>query len=331
MIDKGRRMKLLSVIVPVYNVQKYINRCVDSILAQTFTDFELILVDDGSPDKCGQICDEYAEKDDRVCVIHKENGGLSDARNTGIDWAFENSDSKWITFVDSDDWIHPKYLEALFDAVKKFDVSISMCRFTETDKLVEIEEINMPKLVKPEIGYFLNGKITAHAWGKLYKKSLFQNIRYPIGRLYEDMYITHKLLFLQRNIAVIESGLYFYYFNSESIVRGRWNSKQLDQIEAYEEELLPYFKGKPKNYTVVKAQYIKVLMDQYAWARNDSYQVQAKRLKRKCIKALIRYNGLVIFPIKQNSWRYERTFPIFMKYYWIVKSRIKNRRPDGKN
>ena len=106
---------LISVIVPVYKVEKYIHRCIDSILAQTFSDFELILVDDGSPDNCGRICDEYALKDNRIHVIHKENGGLSDARNAGIDWAFEHSDSEWITFIDSDDWVHKKYLESLIN------------------------------------------------------------------------------------------------------------------------------------------------------------------------------------------------------------------------
>jgi glycosyltransferase involved in cell wall biosynthesis len=108
-------MPAISVIVPVYKVEKYIHRCVDSILGQTFTDFELILVDDGSPDSCGAICDEYAAKDSRV-VIHQENGGLSAARNAGIEWSFDHSNSGWMTFIDSDDWVHPQYLELLHRA-----------------------------------------------------------------------------------------------------------------------------------------------------------------------------------------------------------------------
>ena len=117
-------MSKISVIVPVYKVEKYIHKCVDSILAQTFSDFELILVDDGSPDNCGKICDEYSEKDDRVVVLHKENGGLSDARNAGLDWVFEHSDSGWITFSDSDDWLRPTYLEALLNAADGKKLSI---------------------------------------------------------------------------------------------------------------------------------------------------------------------------------------------------------------
>ena len=122
-------MSLISIIIPVYKVEKYIHRCVDSILAQTFTDFELILVDDGSPDNCGKICDEYAEKDSRIVVIHQENGGLSAARNAGLDWVFEHSDSQWISFVDSDDYVYPHYLEKLYQAVVENNTNISMCNF----------------------------------------------------------------------------------------------------------------------------------------------------------------------------------------------------------
>ena len=110
-------MAKISVIVPVYNVEKYIHKCLDSILKQTFTDFELILVDDGSPDNCGNICDEYAKKDNRIFVVHKKNGGLSAARNSGIDWAFQNSDSEFITFIDSDDTIAENYLEKFMNAM----------------------------------------------------------------------------------------------------------------------------------------------------------------------------------------------------------------------
>ena len=119
-------MAKISVIVPVYKVEQYLRRCVDSILSQTFSDFELILIDDGSPDRCGEICDEYKQRDGRVVVIHQSNGGLSAARNTGIIWSLENSDSDWLTFVDSDDWVHSEYLERLFRAVNKYGTKISV-------------------------------------------------------------------------------------------------------------------------------------------------------------------------------------------------------------
>ena len=120
-------MPKISVIVPVYKVEKYLNRCVDSILAQTLSDFELILVDDGSPDNCGIICDDYQSKDNRVVVIHKENGGLSDARNKGIERALTNGESEWITFIDSDDYVNERYLELLFSAAINNQVDLSCC------------------------------------------------------------------------------------------------------------------------------------------------------------------------------------------------------------
>ena len=126
-------MAQISVIVPVYKVEPYLRRCVDSILAQTFTDFELILVDDGSPDNCGAICEEYEKKDSRVHVIHQENEGLSAARNAGIEWVFANSNSEWLNFVDSDDWVHPQMLERLYHAVLEHNVKVSICGYEETD------------------------------------------------------------------------------------------------------------------------------------------------------------------------------------------------------
>lgn len=112
-------MAAISVIVPIYKVEAFLHRCVDSILAQTFADFDLVLVDDGSPDSCGDICEEYARKDGRIHVIHQKNGGLSAARNTGIDWAQANSGSQWLAFVDSDDWVHPDFLRRLYTMVQK--------------------------------------------------------------------------------------------------------------------------------------------------------------------------------------------------------------------
>ena len=134
-------MPEISVIVPVYNVEPYIRRCVDSILSQTFTDFELILVDDGSPDKCPIICDEYAEKDKRIRVFHQTNQGQATARNKALDWILSNSDSEYVTFVDSDDWVHPRYLELLYKANNNLGTSISQCLHVDTDGAMEIPSV----------------------------------------------------------------------------------------------------------------------------------------------------------------------------------------------
>lgn len=229
-------MPQISVIVPVYNVEPYIHRCVDSILNQTFSDFELILVDDGSPDNCGWICDEYALKDSRVHVIHQKNGGLSAARNAGIDWIFTNSDSRWITFIDSDDWIHRGYLETLLRAGQKHSVSISMCNFARRSEYQIDEELSPPEglCLETEQAYIQYYGMCMTACCKLYFRDLFKDLRFPVGKLHEDCYITHIPLFQSEKVAVCDVPLYYYYFNPGSITRAKWNEKRLQEIEAHE-------------------------------------------------------------------------------------------------
>lgn len=222
---------LISVIVPVYKVEKYIDRCVNSILKQTFKDFELILVDDGSPDKCGKICDEYAKKDDRIIVIHKTNGGLSDARNVGIDWAMKNSNSEWITFIDSDDWVHVDYLMNLLTATVDNNIDISVCSYINTTGETNVEKENSPLNIelRGTEEFFINNNVNAVvAWGKLYKKNLWIDIRYPYGKIHEDEFTTHKVLFKIKNIAYISQNLYYYYTNQNGIMHQKWTPKRLD-------------------------------------------------------------------------------------------------------
>lgn len=226
-------MSLISVVVPVYKVEPYLRRCVDSILVQTFTDFELILVDDGSFDRCPAICDEYAAKDSRVVVIHQENGGLSAARNAGIDWAFANSDSQWLSFIDSDDWVHPKYLEHLLIAAKKQNADLVFCTltaFTEDSKgYKEIEFWGTPACEPKEGTTILQesaqtrcGLLSGHhviAWNKLYKKHIFSDIRYPLGQVHEDESIAHRILGACEKVVGIEEPLYYYRQHPGSITK----------------------------------------------------------------------------------------------------------------
>lgn len=188
-------MPQISVIVPVYKVEPYLHRCVDSILAQTFTDFELILVDDGSPDNCGAICDEYAAKDERVRVIHQKNGGLSAARNAGIDWAFANSDSAWLAFVDSDDWVHPQYLEKLYRAAAESGVKLAVCAYIETETEVRHAPAENNWREYDWKDFFVQESINSIiSVNKLYAKALFSGLRYPAGRLHEDEFLSPRLL-----------------------------------------------------------------------------------------------------------------------------------------
>ena len=244
-------MPKISVIVPVYKVEPYLHRCVDSIVNQTFIDFELILVDDGSPDNCGKICDEYAEKDNRVIVIHKKNGGLSDARNAGIDWAFANSDSEWLTFIDSDDWVHKNYLELLYEAAIKNNVKISSCEhITTNSKFEDVEiqdysiDIDHPENLLVKRFSFCQYNFSV-AWARLYKKELFKNIRYPFGKLHEDEFVTHKLIYCCETIAVLKVPLYYYFQNNNGIMASPINPiKMNDRFESVRIQIAFFYEKK---------------------------------------------------------------------------------------
>ncbi len=225
----------ISIIVPVYKVEPYLRKCLDSILAQTFTNFEVILVDDGSPDNSGKICDEYAIKDSRVRVIHKENGGLSSARNAGIDIA----QGKYLGFVDSDDYIAEDMYEVLYENLKFYDADISSVeiipfrddKYENTSK--EKKEILLNK--KEAIKSVLEGTdFYAYAWNKLYRKELFYNNRYLEGETFEDAYIIIDILLETDKIIVSNEEKYFYLQRNDSIMGQKFSKKTLDVIKAWQ-------------------------------------------------------------------------------------------------
>lgn len=228
-------MAEISVIVPVYNVQNYLKKCVDSIIGQSFSDYDLILVDDGSTDSSGQICDELAADNGRITVIHKTNGGLSSARNTGIDWALKNSDSSWICFVDSDDWIHPSFLEYLYRAAVENKANVSVCQFqTTSDREQPFENYEYEcDIWTGEDAYTLKSGIpAAYAWNKFYRKESFREIRFPEGKYWEDLFITFQFVLSEQTVPMVNLPLYYYYQNDQGIVRSKWTDKNLDYYEA---------------------------------------------------------------------------------------------------
>ena len=226
---------LISIIVPVYKVEKFLPECVESILAQTYKNFELFLVDDGSPDKCGEICDEYAKKDKRITVIHKENGGLSDARNAAMDKVH----GEYLTFIDSDDFIHEDYLKRMVYCVKKFDADIVQCDFTrdreslgcqnQTNKFIKL---NNDEILR-EYLHFKAPKV--FAWGKLYKTSLFNGIRFPFGLIDEDNFTTYKLFYLSKTFVKINHGLYYYRVNQNSIMHMSFSKRKFGILDSTQE------------------------------------------------------------------------------------------------
>ena len=179
---------LVSVIVPIYMVEKYICECVNSIILQSYKNLEIILVDDGSPDRCPEICDEYAKQDSRIKVIHKPNGGLSDARNAGI----EIAEGEYLSFVDSDDVIHHEMIEVLMQPlIENKELKMSACQclyFNDGDIFDTTQEIKPMVII--DYNVFFTKKLWVTAWGKIYKKELFREIKYPVGRIHEDEFIT---------------------------------------------------------------------------------------------------------------------------------------------
>ena len=321
-------MPTIFVTVPVYNVEAYLRRCVDSILRQTFSDFELILVDDGSPDNSGAICDEYAERDNRVRVIHQANGGLSAARNAGIDWAFAHSDSQWLTFIDSDDWVHPEYLELLLAAAQDSSSAVSVCGFLRTAKQVLptlTDDEKAVRLWEPETLWCEKRTNAAIACGKLYRKELFRNQRYPVGKLHEDEFVTYKLLFRKKQLAVLDAPLYIYFQNDEGIMRSQWTPKRMDALEAQEEQLA-FFRGKSfqKAYSATVYQYRNVLKAQISdidrAGREDA--AQYKNIVRQNYRKLLSKNS-VLLPYSEYQDSYDFCFSKPVNLLWKFKDRLR--------
>lgn len=310
-------MPTISVIVPVYKVEDYLDRCVESILSQTFTDFELILVDDGSPDNCPAMCDSWAKKDSRIKVIHKENGGLSDARNVG----FEASCGEWISFVDSDDYIHPAMLQALYDAVQKFKVKVSICGFkrTQGESLEENPDLTA-NLWSAEDLYMQRNVNATVAWGKLYHCSVV--LPYPVGKLHEDEFVTYRILFACEQMAVIDAELYGYYQNPTSITEEKWNPRRMDSIEAYEQRL-SYF-AQYGNDALYRFQIMSfylcltVQLDEIGTA--TEFAKERQMIEKKAKALLRRCRREKVFCEEKHLWMYTRFYPARVKWMCLILS-----------
>lgn len=326
------KMPLISVIVPVYKVEPYLSRCIDSILTQTFTDFELILIDDGSPDNCRKICDKYAKKDKRIQVIHKENGGLSSARNAGIDWVFANSDSQWLTFIDSDDWIHPQYLELLLFGATSTNTDICVCEYTKTTEFSDFENFNNANTQKtsPEKIFVNHNVVAIIACCKLYKKSCFENIRYPLGKINEDQYTTYKILFEKKLISYLKVPLYYYYTNPDSIMNSTWSPQRLDAIGAFEEQIA-YFQKNGHRDALVKAKqnllwYIASQIK--ITKKTDNFKAYASQLKKKLKVYMKEHKKSLNLSIRTHTGIYEQAYPLLTKIFLIIVSIYQKLKPS---
>ncbi len=321
-------MPKISVIVPVYKVEAYLEKCVQSILSQPFSDFELILVDDGSPDNCPVMCDEYAKSDRRVVVLHQPNGGLSAARNAALDWAFVNSDSEWVTFIDSDDWVHAAYLERLYCAANDHHVAVAVSRFRRTRGEDPFEQRDMDNVtvISPEEFYVADRVTAIIACGKLYKKECFQSIRFPVGALHEDEFVTYQVLFRSAKIAVLEEPLYAYFINDQGIMRSENVLRKMAVLKAFEEQKT-FFKehGFDKALTCHLKNEMRVLLSFYdvlrtacASSEKTKESIRAKKQVTRRLRKLLHY----FIRKKTDITRYEKdrcmsaVYPTLSKVIW---------------
>lgn len=221
----------VSVIVPVYKVEQYLERCLDSLIAQDFLNVEFLLIDDGSPDSCGSICESYAKTDPRFRVFHKENGGLSSARNYGI----ERARGDYLMFLDSDDWVRSDFCSLTYNlAVKNNSDMVMFCHqvvHSVDDEFNERIDLNAGIKSGEEGIDLLLGKVGVYAWNKMYKRSLFEGIRYPEGRLFEDQPVTWRLVYKAKNIYFTNEILYYYFMRTGSIVHQETYKAAKDKFE----------------------------------------------------------------------------------------------------
>ena len=311
-------MPKISVIVPVYKVEPFIHRCVDSILCQTYDDFTLILVDDGSPDSCGDICDAYAAEDSRIHVIHQKNGGLSAARNTGIDWAMENTDSQWLAFADSEDWVHADYLRLLVEAAEGQNCRISACGFFRTSG-EPIPEDPQDGFAAMEAEDYYCGDchegVTAVAWNKLYHRSLLEKLRYPVGKLHEDEFTTYRAIFAAGKIAVTPVRLYAYYQNPNGIMNAQWSPKRMHMLEAFDQQIaFAQEQGYARLLHKSLEGAIYSTYGQLGSAQKVFHKELRKRLRRLLKQGREADCGL---GYRQLQWAYEAAYPC-KAFWWII-------------
>lgn len=233
--------EILSVIVPIYNVEKYVVKCIKSIIDQTYTNLQVILVDDGSTDKSGIICDKLSRMDNRIQVVHKKNGGLSSARNCGIDFAR----GKYICFIDSDDWIDINMFKNLINCMEANNADIVVCNYLETDN----ENYNYKNSEKYKVCEFTNieamnclyekdySRQMVVVWNKIYKRDLFNEVRFPNGKIHEDEFVNYRLYYYSNKVVYMSSVYYYYRINMNSITHCKYNVNRLHALEAMDERL----------------------------------------------------------------------------------------------
>lgn len=289
---------IVSIIVPVYNVEKYLEDCIDSLINQTYNKIEILLINDGSTDKSKIICEKYLKIDDRIKLINKLNGGLSDARNVGIDLAT----GEYLTFVDSDDVLSNKFIEKMLKVAldTKTDIVCSRyMRFKEKNKIIEAKEniknvmiLDSFKFLKNVFYQYDQTLYSVSACSKIYKKDIFRTLRYPKGKLYEDVAIISDLMEMTNKIAVLDEILYFYRISENSITNSKFNSRKLEIINYCEKNLQKYENNCEMQRAVQNMLFARS-MEILAIMKNSKYR--NKETEEKLWNNIKSYRKLIIF------------------------------------
>lgn len=322
--------KLISVIVPVYNVEYYLDKCISSICKQTYTNLEIILVDDGSTDSSSVLCDKWEHKDNRIKVIHKENGGLSSARNAGI----EIAKGEYVGFVDSDDFVDSNMYKCLLNNAIDNNADISICSYTfvNDDGSVISKEYSKSPIVSGNYSNLQalsmlskkNWQFYVTAVNKLYKRELFESIRFPEGRLNEDQFVVHQLFYKSSLITMTSDSLYYYVQRHNSIMRSKITFNRLDDVYALRERLDFYWNNNLSDYYYDTAC---LTVQQYMLIRffilpQNQCEKEALKEMDGYVSSLIKNNHIKI-NIKQ---RVKMLFPSFMTRVILFKTRYKESR-----
>lgn len=283
--------ELISVIVPIYNVEKYLERCIESIIKQTYKNLEIILVDDGSNDFSGKICDKYSKKDRRIKVIHKKNEGLSEARNSGL----EIARGEYIGFVDSDDYIETNMYEYLLSLLKINNADISVCGFQKVwddiksrkEENTIIENNNIVLKSKDAIEYIVDDQILkSYAWNKLYKRSLFIDIKYPKGLKMEDVATTYKLIYKSKIVVIGKESKYYYTQRKGSILNSKKSQYYIDYFNVFYERFL-FLRSKNFEFDNLYISMINFILSLYLIKDKEVAEFRKKKEIKKKLQYII--------------------------------------------
>ena len=308
-------MAQISIIIPVYNAEKYIRRCLDSVLRQSFQDYRVILVNDGSIDASLALCRKYCDRDPRFIVLDKKNGGAASARNLGLDWDAANDPGQWLCFLDIDDYIHERYLQLLLSAALENHAKISMCSYVSTTKdcLDPLETDAKAVCIATETVWCERQIYCTVPVVKLFARDLWRGIRFPEGIIHEDEFTLYRVLFQCETIAFLDLPLYGYYQTETSVMRGAWTPRHMTEPDGLQAQLEFFQQNGYARAAAYTAKIYLLSLDnnyQRCDAAGKQYAEYAGKLKKRLAVELRRYRKLSGITLRREPWVFTDAYPI---------------------